>query len=131
MNIFYADDDEDDREIFCIAIEQINPAIKVTFSRDGQEALRLLTSQSTPPDFIFLDVNMPRMNGAECLVKLKSDSRLKNIPVIMYSTTSDSSEINKLMLLGAEDFVIKVASFEKLRESIHRVLRKENLTINN
>src|SRR5687767_11638242 len=110
MNIFYADDDEDDREIFCIAIEQINPAIKVTFSRDGQEALNILTTQSTPPNFIFLDVNMPKMNGVECLIKLKSDNRLKNIPVIMYSTTSDSNEINKLLLLGAADFVVKVPS---------------------
>lgn len=131
MNIFYADDDEDDREIFCIAIQQINPAIKVTVSKDGQEALQILTAQSTPPNFIFLDVNMPRMNGVECLIKLKSDNRLKNIPVIMYSTTSDRNEINKLMLLGAEDFVIKVPSFEKLRDSLHKVLTKKNLTINN
>jgi CheY-like chemotaxis protein len=130
MNIFYADDDEDDREIFCIAIEQINPAIQVTFSRDGEEALKILTAQSTPPNFIFLDVNMPRMNGVECLIKLKSDNRLKNIPVIMYSTTSDSNEINKLILLGAEDFVVKVSSFEKLRESIHKVLTKKNLVVN-
>jgi CheY-like chemotaxis protein len=129
MNIFYADDDEDDREIFCIAIQQINPSIKVTFSRDGQEALKILNAQSILPDFIFLDVNMPKMNGAECLIELKSDHRLKNIPVVMYSTTSDTNEINKLIQLGAKDFIVKVPSFEKLRDSIHKVLTKEHSAV--
>ena len=130
MNIFYADDDSDDREIFCTAIEQIDPAIIVTLSRNGQEAMETLTTQALPPKFIFLDVNMPRMNGIECLIQLKSDNRLKNIPVVIYSTTSDINEINKLLLLGADDFITKVASFEKLTASLHQVLTKEHLTIN-
>src|SRR5688500_17787406 len=92
MNLFYADDDQEDREMFCEAIRQINPAIKVTLSKDGVEALEILSSQQELPDFIFLDINMPRMNGIECMAKLKSDDRLKTIPVIIYSTTTNSGE---------------------------------------
>jgi CheY-like chemotaxis protein len=124
MNVFYADDDAEDREIFCDALQQINPAIKVTLSKDGQEAFEILSTQKESPDFIFLDINMPRMNGIECLVKLKSDDRFKTIPVIIYSTTTDSSEVKKMILLGAEEFISKANSFVGLKESIHKVLIK-------
>lgn len=128
MNIFYADDDAEDREIFCDAIQQINPAIKVVLSKDGQEAFDILTSQEEAPDYIFLDINMPKMNGIECMAMLKSDIRLKSIPVIIYSTTPNTSEVKKILLLGAEDFIPKASSFEKLKESIHKVLMKNATT---
>jgi CheY-like chemotaxis protein len=127
MNIFYADDDAEDREIFCEVMQQIDPDIKVVLSRDGHEALEILSAQVNIPDFIFLDINMPRMNGIECLAKLKSDVRLNGIPVIIYSTTSDSRELKKLLMLGAEDYVPKASSFEKLKESLREVLTRKHL----
>jgi len=130
MNVFYADDDAEDREMFCEAMQQINPAIVVTLSKDGQEALEILGAQEQPQNFIFLDINMPRMNGIECLVKLKSDDRLKDIPVIICSTTSDSKEVKKFIMLGAEAFVPKAGSFEALKESLHKVLAKGALYFN-
>lgn len=125
MKIFYADDDAEDREIFCEVIQQINPAIKVVLSKDGQEALEMLKVHTPLPDLIFLDINMPRVNGVECLANLKSDDRLKAIPIIIYSTTADSREVKKLILLGAEAFISKANSFQKLKESIHNILIKE------
>lgn len=122
MKIFYADDDAEDREIFCDAIQQINPAIQIVLSKDGQEALEILSIQEHLPDFIFLDINMPKMNGIECMAKLKSDVHLKSIPVIIYSTTSDSNEVKKILMLGAEEFIPKVYSFDKLKESLQNVL---------
>jgi CheY-like chemotaxis protein len=129
MKIFYADDDAEDREIFCEAIQQINPAIKILLSKDGQEALEILSAQEHLPDFIFLDINMPRMNGVECMAKLKSDVHLKNIPVIIYSTTTNSGEVQKLLMLGAEEFMPKVNSFDKLKESLRNVLTRSNSII--
>lgn len=126
MEIFYADDDAEDREIFCDAIQQINPDIKVVLSKDGQEALEILRAQR-PPDLIFLDINMPRVSGIECLAKLKSDDRLKAVPVIIYSTSRDKREEKKLALLGAAAFVSKENSFEKLKESLERVLSRKYL----
>lgn len=128
MNILYADDDPEDREIFCDAIHQINPAIKVILSKDGQDALDTLNAQTESPDFIFLDINMPRMNGIECMALIKSHARLKSIPVIIYSTTSNSSEVKKMLLLGAEEFIPKVSSFENLIESLHHVLKNRPIT---
>ena len=68
---------------------------------------------------------MPRMNGIECLINLKADNRLKSVPVIMYSTTADSREINKMKMLGAAGFIQKTSSFEELKRTIHKVLKCE------
>jgi len=122
MNVLYADDDVDDREIFCEAINEINPAIKVVLGTDGEETLEILSVQKELPNLIFLDINMPRMDGIECLVKLKSDPRLRDIPVIIYSTTSSESAQSKMALLGASDFILKGYSFESIKKSLHKIL---------
>lgn len=126
MKIFYADDDAEDREIFCDLVEQINPAIEVLLSKDGQEALDILNALTRLPDFIFLDINMPRLNGLECLIRLKSDDRLKAVPVVIYSTSTDSREVKRLKSLGAEEFISKGSSVEKLRTCIRDVLLKDS-----
>ena len=125
MNILYADDDADDREIFCEAIREINPAIKVVLGMDGEETLKILSVQKELPHLIFLDINMPKMDGIECLVKLKSDDRLKGIPVIIYSTTSNKSDQSKIALLGASDFILKGNSFESVKDSLNKILESQ------
>ena len=125
MNILYADDDADDREIFCEAIKEINPGIKVVLGKDGEETLKILSVQKELPQLIFLDINMPKMDGVECLVKLKSDDRLKGIPVIIYSTTSNENDQTKIALLGASDFILKGNSFESVKESLDKVLASQ------
>ena len=125
MNIFYADDDDDDREIFCEVMEEINPAIKVVLGKDGVETLKILSLQKELPDLIFLDINMPRMDGIECLGKIKLDDRLKGIPVIIYSTTSNKSDKTKIALLGASDFILKGNSLESVKESLHKILTSQ------
>lgn len=125
MLVFYADDDAEDREIFCEAIQQINPGIKVILARNGLEALQILQSLEEVPNFIFLDINMPAMSGRECLIKLKLIDRVKVVPVVIYSTTSDQSELKRLILSGAQDYIVKGNSFEKVKDSIHKVLTKK------
>jgi len=125
MNILYADDDADDREIFCEAIKEINPGIKVVLGKDGEETLKILSVQKELPQLIFLDINMPKMDGIECLVKLKSDDRLKGIPVIIYSTTSNEKDQTKIALLGASDFILKGNSFESVKESLDKILASQ------
>ena len=125
MNVFYADDDIDDREIFCEAINEINPAIKVVLGKDGEQTLKILSVQKELPNLIFLDINMPKMDGIECLVKLKSDDRLKSIPVIIYSTTSNKSDQSRIALLGASDFILKGNSFESVKDSLNKILESQ------
>jgi CheY-like chemotaxis protein len=122
MVIFYADDDLDDRELFADALEEVNPGVKLFLAGDGKEVIDLLEKHREVPDFIFLDINMPVMSGKECLKRLKMVDRLKSVPIIMYTTTSNKEEFKNLVLLGASDCVVKGVSFQAIKESIRSVL---------
>lgn len=116
-NTFFllADDDRDDAELFNEALSLISASIKFHHVENGQAALHFLTSPDCQkPDIIFLDLNMPAMSGWQCLAKLKNDSALKDIPVIMYSTSSNPREKEIAMELGAVGFVTKPADFKVL-----------------
>ena len=114
MVILNVDDDQEDRDFFCEALREIDPAITCLIAASGMEALALLENQATLPDYIFLDINMPMMDGKQCLKVLKTLPRFQSIPVIMYSTSTDTREIKECYSLGAEDFLIKPHSYEKL-----------------
>lgn len=114
MRILYADDDLDDCQLLFEAFHCIDPAITCIMANDGRHALTILRQSAELPDYIFLDINMPVMNGRTCLVELKKDARLIHIPVIIYSTTTNKSEIYKLFELGASDYIHKPNSFDDL-----------------
>lgn len=114
MTILYADDDNDDRELLSEAFNQIDPSISCLVASDGKEALDMLNKNNDLPDFIFLDINMPVMDGKTCLEELKKNKRLRNIPVVIYSTTRNTHEINQFYDLGASSFIHKPASFNEL-----------------
>ena len=114
MVVLNVDDDQEDREFFCDALREIDPSITCLIAGSGMEALALLKKLTLLPDYIFLDINMPMMDGKECLKTLKSISTFQSIPVIMYSTSTDTREIRECYNLGAEDFLIKPHSYEKL-----------------
>jgi len=114
MIVLNVDDDLEDREFFSEALREIDPSITCLLAESGMEALSLLHEQVLPPDYIFLDINMPMMDGKQCLKALKSIPEFESIPVIMYSTSTDTREIRECYNLGAEDFLIKPHSYEKL-----------------
>lgn len=118
MLILVVDDDQEDLTLFCEAAVEIDSGIKFLEARDGMEAWTMLAQTSVLPDYIFLDINMPKMNGKEFLTRAKKDTRIKNIPVIMYSTTSQTKEIEECYKLGAYDFLIKPPTLEKLRSDL-------------
>lgn len=121
MNILYVDDDADDTEIFSEAITTIDKTSTCFTATDGLQALQLLANQNPKPDYIFLDINMPFMNGKECLAAIKKDDQLKHIPVIMYSTSTSNKEIKECYALGAFDFLIKPDRFSKLCEDLDSI----------
>lgn len=128
MSILYIDDDEEDREIFKEALETIDPSIICNVVSDGRQGLNTLEELVVVPDFIFVDVNMPVMNGKQFLKELKKTIRLRTIPVIMYSTTSQPREIQEYARLGASEFLIKPASFKKVCEVLSNIIEgKEHL----
>lgn len=114
MIVLNVDDDQEDREFFCDALREIDPAITPLTAGSGREALALLETLTVLPDYIFLDINMPMMDGKLCLKTLKKLPAFQSISVIMYSTSTDTGEIRECYRLGAEDFLIKPHSLEKL-----------------
>jgi CheY-like chemotaxis protein len=86
MKILYADDDSDDREFFAKILVEIDPRIQLVEASDGIETLNILAADVIP-DYIFLDINMPRLNGNETLVAIRKDPRLNDTKVVMYSTS--------------------------------------------
>jgi CheY-like chemotaxis protein len=111
--ILLADDDDDDTMLFVEATEKLSSNIKVSLANDGQKLLGLLDSSSMP-DIIFLDLNMPKKSGLECLRSIRSDVRYDRIPVIMYSTSQSKRDIDESYVAGANYYVVKPYEFEHI-----------------
>jgi CheY-like chemotaxis protein len=101
------DDDEDDREIFISIVQAALPGISLFIATNGQEGLEALQNAIIQPDLIFLDLNMPLMNGQQFMEAIKSDSVLQQIPVVILSTSSDKATIHDMKALGAIHFITK------------------------
>lgn len=120
------DDDKDDQEIFKLALQDINQDVVCFTADDGVEGLRLLQSdQNFFPSYIFLDLNMPRMTGKDCLSEIKKDARLAGIPVVIYSTSSDPKDISDSKKLGASDYVVKQFSISSLKTILEQYFNEE------
>src|SRR5687767_1642323 len=121
--ILIIDDDADDIELFCMAVAEIDKSIKCISARTGEEALKILKkSLLRKPDYIFLDLNMPRMNGKQCLSLIKKDPELCDIPVIIYSTSKLPEDYRETKELGAVYFLTKPSRHTDLERAIAYVL---------
>jgi len=117
------DDDNDDCEFFREALSDVAPNIDFDVANNGEEALiKLRNDLIKIPDVIFLDLNMPRMDGKTCLKELKKDNILKEIPVVIYTTSSNQDDIDETKALGAFYFLTKPSDFQILREQIVLVM---------
>lgn len=117
MKCFLIDDDEDDREIFSLALSAANSSSTYVTATNGEDALRILEDQPDYiPDFIFLDLNMPFMDGRSCLKELRKISKLRDVPVIMFTTSSYTKDIEDTLKLGASHYLIKPSSLNGLVE---------------
>lgn len=115
------DDDEDDTEIFSLAVSEAFPSIDCRFASDGIEALKMLEDVSFVPDYIFLDLNMPLMSGKECLAELRKRPHLLDVPVIIFSTSSSHRDMVETKALGASSFITKPPLISALTEKLMEV----------
>ena len=113
-NILLIDDDTDDQEIFLTALESVSKTVVCTTISDAREALHQLSKKQMTTDLIFLDLNMPVMTGQQFLTALKEDKELRHIPVIVLSTSSNTTTIRLAKELGAKDFITKPDKFNDL-----------------
>ena len=107
------DDDIDDQEIFCTVIDAIAPSWKCVTAVNGQNALGMLRSKEVSPDIIFLDLNMPLMNGRQFLQEINRQKIIDDIPVIVLTTSADQSTKTAILELGAKHFITKPDRFSE------------------
>lgn len=122
------DDDPDDREIFVMALENAAESYKCIETTNGRHALEAINSdESLIPDFVFIDLNMPYMSGKECLQRIKNIPRLKNVPAIMYTTSSYEKDVEETENLGASHFLVKPSGMNTLIKILQEILNRKNL----
>lgn len=122
LHLLLADDDEDDRLFFQDALDELQLVDTFTSVHNGEQLMNWLKKETDLPTVVFLDLNMPRKNGLECLIEIKKDERLQHLPVIVYSTSYDADTINLLYKNGALYYIRKPSEFAKLKEVIRLAL---------
>lgn len=123
IHIMLADDDEDDRNFFNDAINDLKINNKLTIFNNGKELMDYLEHPETVlPDILFLDLNMPCKTGNECLKDIRSNPRFKDISIAIYSTSSSDKDIEETFVGGANIYIKKPNDFLKLKKVLQEVM---------
>jgi CheY-like chemotaxis protein len=123
IHIILADDDDDDRLFFRDAIKEVKLNTVVIVVNDGVELMECLIKPDIHlPNLIFLDLNMPRKSGIECLKEIRSNSKLKNISIAIYSTSALEKDIDETFINGANIYIKKPNDFEALKDILTKVI---------
>ncbi len=123
LNILLADDDADDCSFFQQALKELPIASKLVTVNDGDQLMKYLAENTEHlPHVLFLDINMPRKSGMECLSEIRQNEKLKNLPVVMFSTSNSWDTINLLFKSGANVYIHKPNDFAQLKQVIHHAL---------
>jgi CheY-like chemotaxis protein len=123
FHILLADDDEADRLIFKEAFSELKIKTNVTTVNNGIQLMEWLhTNHTRLPDFIFLDLNMPRKNGLECLKEIKSNKNLKDIFIAIYSTSDNEKDMEETFINGANIYITKPNDFNVLKQLLHKAV---------
>ncbi len=132
LDILLADDDNDDCQFFKEALDELPLHTQLTAVHDGEQLLQLLSKKMNDlPHVLFLDLNLPRKNGFACLEEIKRNEKLKELPVIIFSTSYSEHIANQLYKNGAQYYICKPADFSQLKKLILQALTfitKENIS---
>ena len=123
IHIILADDDEDDRMFFTDAFEELKIGTKVKTFNDGVFLMDYLNSDDCElPHVLFLDLNMPRKSGLECLNEIKLNAKFNNIAIAIDSTSASEEDIEKTFIQGANIYIKKPSSFKTLKKVLSEVV---------
>lgn len=126
LSCFLIDNDTEDQEIFAMALQAVDEFISCIVADNGVLAIQKL--QANPayiPSLIFIDLNMPLMDGKKCLQEIKKMERLSQVPVYLYSTSADPHSIAEVKAMGAKDFIMKPAGYQQLIDLLSNILQSE------
>ena len=124
LKILLVDDDEDDRLFFADALQGLQMDTELLEFKNGKDCVEHLTQSSDDlPNLIFLDLNMPVMNGFECLEIIRKDVRFSEIMIAIYSTSSSEHDIEATFSKGANIYIKKPSSFKDLKGSLKQVIK--------
>lgn len=123
LSIILAEDDFDDRLLFEEAIKELPVSVELTTVSNGEELIAWLSNKKNKlPDILFLDLNMPRKNGFASLGEIKNDSYLQDLPVVIFSTTTNREMIKQVFKDAAHYYIKKPVHFWELKELIYKSL---------
>ena len=123
LHVLLADDDDDDRLFFRDAIEEVKVKTIVNMVTDGVELMDYLNNSiSRLPNLLFLDLNMPRKSGMECLHEIRCNQKLKDLCIAIYSTSGSQNDIEETFVKGANIYIKKPNDFEELKSILDRVI---------
>ena len=123
--IMIVDDDVDDIDIFIEAVHDVDPSIHCLSAQNGLDAINQIQASDILPNYIFVDMNMPKINGKQFTRDFRKNASFNDIKVIMYSTSKNDRDVKELKSLGANDFVQKPTSHQKLCSEIERIIAND------
>jgi len=122
--ILIVDDDIEDIELFIEAAHEVDPSIKCLSAQNGVEGIHLIRSLEIKPDYVFVDLNMPKMNGKQFVAEIRKDASCNAIRLIIYTTSWLEKDCQETALLGANGFITKPTSQVRLCKVIAEIVRK-------
>ena len=133
--VLLVEDSEDDRMFFSRAIQKIGPEVRVTYAEDGQQAVDRLSGRGAfsdlvghpRPTHVILDLKLPKLTGMEVLEWMRRKSAVRDVPVIILTSSESMEEIERARLLGVDDYLVKPASFEKLLIVVRKIFSRWKL----
>ena len=121
--VLLIDDDRDDASLFKEALQEVNEKVAFDYFEGCQEAIIKLNAEEYQlPDIIFLDINMPVVNGWYCLEEFKRSEKLASVPVYIYTTSSHKKEKERAIAMGATGFITKPMDYNELKNILREVL---------
>lgn len=123
--IFLVDDDEDDQMLFHDAVREIDASIHCSVANNGIQALNKLNMEGFVPDLMFVDLNMPLMNGFEFLLEVGRLEHISQVPIVIFTTSASPEQAHRTFELGASAFLTKPPSFNLLRTKLSNILSSD------
>lgn len=123
LRILLADDEENDRLLFVDALSELKTKTIVHTVNDGVELMEYLTKVgSALPQLLFLDLNMPRKNGIECLKEIRANHKFNDMAIVIFSTSLSENDIEETLISGANVYINKPSTFDELKQALNKVV---------